>query len=78
MVDGVTDLLTWVHVLDVNDSVAREFGRLRGTLLDAGKPPPFADLLIAATAMVHNFTLVTHNPADFSSIPGLRLEDWMA
>lgn len=32
------------------------------------------DLMIAATALEHNFTLVTNNPADYSDLPGLRVE----
>jgi toxin FitB len=31
------------------------------------------DLLIAATALVHGFTLVTNNTKDFAGIPGLAL-----
>jgi tRNA(fMet)-specific endonuclease VapC len=35
------------------------------------------DLMIASVALVHNLTLVTHNTADYQSIPGLRLDDWL-
>jgi tRNA(fMet)-specific endonuclease VapC len=35
------------------------------------------DLMIAAVALVHNLTLVTHNRADYQHIPGLRLDDWL-
>ncbi len=38
---------------------------------------PTADLMIAAVALVHNLTLVTNNTADFQSVPGLRLDDWL-
>ena len=34
------------------------------------------DRMIAAQALVHDATLVTLNPADFSDIPGLRLLAW--
>jgi predicted nucleic acid-binding protein len=35
------------------------------------------DLLIAATALVYDLTLVTHNTRHFQGIPDLRLEDWL-
>jgi len=69
-------LLRDVTTLDVTPDVARKFGQVRAALLDGGLPPPNLDLLIAATALVHNFTLVTHNTQDFVNIPGLRLADW--
>jgi tRNA(fMet)-specific endonuclease VapC len=34
------------------------------------------DLQIAATAAVHDLTLVTHNLREFARIPSLKLEDW--
>lgn len=33
--------------------------------------------MIAATSLVHDLTLVTHNTQDFKNVPGLRLEDWL-
>jgi tRNA(fMet)-specific endonuclease VapC len=35
------------------------------------------DLLIAAVALTHDLTLVTHNTQHFQNIPNLRLEDWL-
>ena len=34
------------------------------------------DRMIAATAIVHDITLVTMNGADFADVPGLKLEAW--
>ena len=34
------------------------------------------DLQIAAIALHHGLTLVTHNAAEFSRIAGLKFEDW--
>jgi tRNA(fMet)-specific endonuclease VapC len=34
------------------------------------------DLMIAAIALANRLTLVSHNTAEFSRIPGLALEDW--
>ena len=36
-----------------------------------------ADLWIAAATCMADGILVTHNPGEFSRIPGLRLEDWL-
>ena len=34
------------------------------------------DLLIAATALVHDWTVATLNHADFSKIESLKWQDW--
>jgi tRNA(fMet)-specific endonuclease VapC len=75
---GVRDLLRDVEVLDVTTDVSQRFGEIHAGLLDIGKPAPEMDLLIAATALVHDLTLVTHNTKDYANIPGLRLDDWIA
>jgi len=55
---------------------AKSWGRLR---VDAGRPLPSVDALLAATAITHNLTLVTRNTADFNGIPALKiLNPWIA
>ncbi len=76
--DGLLDLLDEFVVLDVTQDVARRFGEVRAGLLDRGRPTPNFDLLIGATALVHNLTLVTHNVQDFADIPNLTVADWQA
>lgn len=71
------DLLPDVTVLDFDSDCAKEFGRMRGGLLQQGISISRMDLLIASVALVHNLTLVTHNTADYRNIPGLRLDDWL-
>jgi tRNA(fMet)-specific endonuclease VapC len=75
--EALTDLLDDMIILDVTTSVARKFGEMRTALLDIGQGTPEMDLLIAATAVVHNQTLVTHNVQDFESLPGLTVVDWL-
>lgn len=71
------DLLPDVTVLEFDSDCAKEFGSVRGQLLKQGISVSRMDLLIAAVALVHNLTLVTHNTADYQHIPGLRLDDWL-
>jgi tRNA(fMet)-specific endonuclease VapC len=73
----IADLLQEVQVLDFDSACAEQFGQIRGILLQKGISVSRMDLLIAAVALVHNLTLVTHNTADYQSIPGLRLVDWL-
>jgi tRNA(fMet)-specific endonuclease VapC len=71
------DLLLDVTVLDFDRTCAKEFGKVRGQLLQRGISVSRMDLLIVSVALVRNLTLVTHNTADFQNIPNLRLEDWL-
>lgn len=75
---GVAQLLGIVQVVDVDQQVAERWGTVRAAQLDAGSPTPRIDLLIGATALVHNLTLVTHNVKDFVNVPGLHVVDWLA
>jgi tRNA(fMet)-specific endonuclease VapC len=34
------------------------------------------DALIAAIAVTHGLTVITHNTREFSRVPGLKIEDW--
>ncbi len=53
-------------VLPVTAEVAKRCGHLRGELQAAGKTRTQADMLIAATAQIHQLTLVTRNVNDFT------------
>lgn len=72
------DLLNEVHVLPIDESAARKFGEVRAWQLDRGLATPDLDLLNAAVALAHGFTMVTHNTADYANVPGLSLADWLA
>jgi tRNA(fMet)-specific endonuclease VapC len=71
------DLLADVEVIHFDQPCAREFGKVRGSLLRSGITISAVDVQIAAVAIVHDHTLVTNNTRDFQRIPGLRLEDWL-
>ncbi len=52
------------------------YGRIRSDLARLGTPIGPYDTMIAATAVTHNLTLITHNTAEFSRVTGLSIEDW--
>ncbi|MBI1902789.1 MAG: type II toxin-antitoxin system VapC family toxin [Planctomycetia bacterium] len=66
-----------VAVVDFDHECAREFGRLRFMLRKQGTTVSSADLMIAATALLYDFTLVTHNVVHFQPVPDLRIADWL-
>jgi predicted nucleic acid-binding protein len=74
---NLEDLLNDVQVLEVTQEIARRFGEVRAALFDAGTSVPEMDLMIAATALVHNLTIVTHNVQDYANVPGLTIDDWL-
>ena len=52
-------------IYEVSSAIARASGDLRSARADAGRPVAQADMLIAATAVVHGLPLATRNVADF-------------
>jgi tRNA(fMet)-specific endonuclease VapC len=42
----------------------------------SGSPVDDIDILIASTAIEHDWVLVTHNRKHFEKIAGLEIEDW--
>jgi tRNA(fMet)-specific endonuclease VapC len=57
-------------------AAAKIAGKIRAELASVGTPIGPYDLQIAAIALAHNLTLVTHNTREFIRVEGLQLEDW--
>jgi predicted nucleic acid-binding protein len=55
------------EVLPISQNIARRGGELRGQFSARGIVREQADMLIAATAQVHQLTLVTRNTRDFEN-----------
>ena len=55
------------RVLPVTLEILKRWGRLCGEHEARGRTLPVMDSLLAATALVHDLTLVTRNTADFPS-----------
>ncbi len=65
--------LSSYRMLTLTDPIMERFAELRAYLRRRGQRIPDFDLLIAATAIQHNLTLLTFNRRDFERIPDLML-----
>lgn len=64
------------EVLEFDRQDARHAGEVRAHLATRGTPIGPYDVLIAGQARARDLVLVTHNTAEFSRVPALRIEDW--
>lgn len=81
-----TRLMAWVEaellprfehrVLSVNTEIALVWGELRGALLRKGRPASLFDSLIAGTARVIGFRVVTRNVKDSKSFCVGIIDPW--
>lgn len=65
-------------VLEFDAEDARQAGAIRASLMAAGTPIGPYDLLIAGQALARALVLITHNTREFTRVPGLKVEDWLA
>jgi len=63
-------------ILDFTAKEAKVAAAIRAQLEKAGTPIDPFDILIGATALANQSTLVTHNIKEFSRIDKLSIEDW--
>jgi tRNA(fMet)-specific endonuclease VapC len=70
----LNDFLRGTNVLGIDEDICKTFGRERGRLCAAGLMIGDFDLLIAATALQYDLTLLTNNRRHFERIDGLRIE----
>jgi tRNA(fMet)-specific endonuclease VapC len=71
---ALQDFLRGVTLLNVDERTCQIFGKERGRLRAVGLMIGDFDLLIGATALRHNLTLLTNNRRHFERIDGLRIE----
>ncbi len=79
-----TRLETWLHgdllagnlgrIVPFSAAVALTWAQIKK---NAAQTPPFMDSLIAATALTHNFTLVTRNERDFANLGVRVVNPWL-
>ena len=61
-----------VDVLPLNRSIMQRSARIRGDLRQRGQLIGDPDILIAATALYHNLTLLTRNKKHYQRVPLLK------
>ena len=61
---------------DLNEGVMEVFADIKAKMFNNGMRIEDMDLLIAATAIYNDLTLVTNNVKHFEKIPYLKLENW--
>ncbi len=71
---GLHDFLRGVTGLGIDEETSRIFGRERGRLRQSGQIIGDIDLLIAATALQYDLTLLSNNRRHFDRIDRLRTE----
>ncbi len=74
LMQDVVNLVAGIRVAPFDLAAAQAFAKLRSASAPALDTD---DLMMAATALSLGFALVTRRPAPFSSIPALRVEDWV-
>jgi tRNA(fMet)-specific endonuclease VapC len=72
--EAVNALLRILPHLDFSEPLAAMYGRIVAQTGFSRRK--IIDRMIAATALVHDLTLITTNPDDFADIDGLKLEVW--
>ncbi len=71
-------VLDQIATFPMESPVEEHYAEIRDTLERAGTPIGPNDLLIAAHARSLGLTLVTNNVREFSRVPGLLVENWLA
>jgi len=71
-------ILSTLEILPFEEPADRQYAILRSNLENAGMPIGPNDMLIAAQAISLGLTLVTANFEEFSRVPGLAVENWIA
>ena len=64
------------RILPVDMAIAQHWGIVVARCASAGHPMDPMDALLAATAMVHNLTLVTRNKRHFSILQAAVINPW--
>lgn len=65
--------LDFFSVLDLNDDIMERFASIRALLRRKGQIIPDLDIVLAATALHYDLTVLTYDVGHFRRIPGLKV-----
>jgi tRNA(fMet)-specific endonuclease VapC len=68
--------LSQIKIASWDHACARSYADVRFAL--KSQPISTEDTMIAACALAHQSMIVTNNVREFSRVPGLRVENWLA
>lgn len=63
-------------IVETSEAIAKKAGRIDGRLRREGERVAVNDLLVGATAAVHDEPVVTRNVEDFERVPGVEVETY--
>jgi predicted nucleic acid-binding protein len=64
-------------ILPVTEAIISQAANIYADLYRRGELISDADILIAATALVHDYVLVTNNESHMRRVVGLQVENWL-
>jgi len=65
------------QIVPLTDDAIVKASDIYAELRRRGEPIGDADILIAASALIHGLAVVTNNEAHFNRVPGLIVENWL-
>ena len=78
LADRVDIILSALEILPLEIPADRHYATVRWELTRRGTPIGPNDMLIAAHALAQGLTVISANSREFSRIPGLSVENWLA
>ena len=73
----VKEVISRVNIIPIGEKEALATGDILADLRKSGNIIGLEDVLIAASAMTNQYTVVTANTRHFSRIKGLQVENWL-
>ncbi len=71
------EIISKVNIISIGEKEALRAGDILADLRKSGQTIGLEDVLIAASAIVNHYTVVTANVRHFSRIRGLEVENWL-